>query len=299
MTGTLRFVLIVGAAVGVAAVTLGLALRPADDDPTFDALCAASPILVEEAFLENRVAFNWTGTTGQPLGELPVQIPGYTPGPTARVEEMHVDRGSIDAVANAAIGRGRAWAAPVGDDAGRIPTELWPPRENREDELMEFARSPVADCRLDLWMQSFIRLSKEPRARGEDNRLSGIRRYLEVSADDALMFMQEDGRRCLQARWAPRSALPLRAFRSSESRSRGAYVYALSPHIVTRGDEIVYFSMGVVRESRVPRFVPLPNRDAIERVCCVTPFPRGGCSRFGGPDPYLFHVRVVFRRGEE
>lgn len=296
---TISTLLMAGLVVGVAAVTVGLTLLPSDDDPTFDALCAASPILVEEAFLENRVSFNWTGTTGQSVAELPVQIPGYTPGPTARMEEMRVDRGSIDAVANAAIGRGRAWAAPVRDDAGRIPPELWPPRENREDELIEFARFAKADCRLDSWMQSFIRLSKDPRVHGEDNRLGGLREHLEVSADDALIFMQEDRQRCLQARWAPRSALPLRAFRSAEFRPYGAYVYALSPHIVTRGDEVVYFSMGVVRESRVPRFVPLPNRDAIERVCCVTPFPRGGCSRYGGPDPYLFHVRGVFRRGEE
>jgi hypothetical protein len=120
-----------------------------------------------------------------------------------------------------------------------------------------------------------------------------IRNELEADAPVALATMQSNEARgmCLTAKWVPRADLPLRAYRAYEVRRNASYSYSLSPHIVTRGDDVVFFSMGVVRQSAAVERLGLSVPDPAERVCCVTPFAVGGCSRYGGPDPYQFHVR--------
>lgn len=263
-------------------------------DPTMEALCRVRPVLEEEAFLEDRAGFNWLGTTGRPIDRLPVAIPGYTPGPGARMEEMGLNYHTAGTLANVALGRGRGWGVPnTGDYVAGAPAETLPPLTGHGGEALVFDLGG-SDCRLHDWIERRVAESQEVYVFHNLERLE-IRQELETTVPAALRVLQRNmvAGRCLTARWAPRAELPLRAFRVSEMRRGPRYNYALSPHIVTRGEEVVYFSMGVVRQSHGARMGEPMGPDPAERVCCVTPLATGGCSRYGGPDPYMVHVRFL------
>jgi hypothetical protein len=295
-----------GAALVSAVVAIAAAWASAidGDDPVMEALCAIPPIMNEQAFLENRVAFNWTGTTGTPIERLPVEVPGYAPGPDATMEEMNLDKATVATLANVAAGRGVAWAGP---DHNSMITELFPEDEGAAGNIIRYsvgeranrlcATQPLVTNNVQRAV-NYFRGNVED-ARGMENLVAvEMRDELELSATETLARLRENEARgqCLRTEWAPREALPLRAYRAYEYRRRGPFSYALSPHIVTRGSEVVYFSMGVVRQSLAYERLHLTGPDPGERVCCVTPLPVGGCSRYGGPDPYMFHIRALRAR---
>lgn len=283
------------------ALTLGTLLMgcanpdPNERDATMEALCRIQPVLAPEAFLEERVGFNWLGTTGRPLDRLPVEIPGYSPGPDATMEEMGLDHHTLGTLANVALGRGRGWGVPNGEFVARTPIELLPPLAGHKGEALVFELGG-GDCKLHDWIEARVAESQDVYVRDNLARIE-VRHELEATVPEALLLLQSNraAGRCIRARWASRSELSLRAYRAYEYRHEGRYTYALSPRLVTRGDEIVYFSMGVVRQSRGAELRQYRGPDAAERVCCVTPFPPAGCSRYGGPDPYMIHVRGLRR----
>lgn len=218
------------------------------------------------------------------------------------MEEMGLDHHTLGTLANVALGRGHGWGIPnVGEFVAGAPVELLPPLGGHEGEALVFDLSG-RDCRLHEWIEARVLESQDVYVWDNITRLE-VREELETTVPEALRVLRSNrvAGRCLTAHWAPRSELPLRAYRAYEYRDAGQYTYALSPHLVTRGDEIVYFSMGVVRQSRGAERGQRRGPDPAERVCCVTPLPVGGCSRFGGPDPYMLHVRglrAVWRRGD-
>ncbi len=294
-------------ALGAGALATELAPIPGREDATMQALCAIPPILREEAFFEDRVGFNWTGTTGTPLERLPVEVPGYAPEPGATMEEMRVHRPTVGMVANAALGRGGAWAQLTnspGAEGGLIPELL--PHGPQDGPLIHYAvaKELGPECALQDWLLPLVRDARDPYRTGRvDFMALGIREELEVSVPEAIRTLEVNraAGRCVSAQWAPRAALPLRAFRAYEQRNEGPYTYWLSPHVVTRNGEVVYFSMGVVRRTRALEMLGNRGPDPGERVCCVTPLPVGGCSRYGGPDPYMFYIRgmrAVWRVGQ-
>lgn len=284
----------------VAAVAGSLTPAPAGDDPFMDALCATPPIMNEEAFLRNRVAFNWTGATGTPVDRLPVAVPGYTPSRGATMEEMGLSYTTAATLANVSLGRGVAWAAP---DHSSMLNELFPEGDGSDEQIIRYSlgeRIHSGSCPTQPLVTNHVRRAVnyfsgngEDQTGSENQIAVGMRDELEISATETLARLRENEARgqCLRTEWAPREALPLHAYRAYEYRRQGPFSYALSPHIVTRGNEVVYFSMGIVRQSQAHVRLHLNGSDAGERVCCVTPLPVGGCSRYGGPDPYMFHIR--------
>jgi hypothetical protein len=276
-------------------ITASVNTNAHQDDPVMNAFCAVHPILIEDAFFEDRVMFNWLGGTGEPIRQLPVRIAGYEPGPDAVVEEMALDEISDGVFANVALGRGRAWTVPNGDYVAGIPTSLLPALRNHERELLVFDLRGEADCELQDWLLPHVQSAGGPLSvrSNEDYIPRQIREELELGAVEAAAVLERNraAGRCIGVRWVDREALQLRAYRVYETRREGLYSYALSPHVITRGDEVVYFSMGVVRASVVGDAIPASVPDPFERTCCVNPLQVGACSRFGGPDPYAIDLR--------
>lgn len=286
---TATLISVVGMLFGVAAcVRSTVDGETANDDPFMTALCSIPPILDEAPLFEDRVVFSWLGGTGQPLSRLPVTVPNYRPGAGAQIEEMNVkERASLGTLANVALGRGRAWTAGNGTPVPRAPPELFSLPPGAEGSLYSFQLAPSGaseSCGLQVWLEPLVADADGDAHRDADRHRAGllidVRRELEVDPDLASSQLGDTrrGGRCLQVRNAERRELPLRAFRVYETIRNGSNDYALSPHIIVSGDRVVYFSMGVVREA---------GRGGGEKVCCVAPNAiGGGCSRFGGPDPY-------------
>ncbi|MEZ5970200.1 MAG: hypothetical protein R3C31_00140 [Hyphomonadaceae bacterium] len=280
-------------------------------DETMERLCSIPPILDEDAFFADRVAFNWLATSGTPIGDLDFAIPGYAPAQGARFEEMRVERVSEGALANVVTGLGRAWAGPpllpygsVVDAPDHTPVELRPPLAGGGNLLLLFELDQDAQsCALQEWFIGEIARSGGDldSARDDDWVASRIREQLELSVPVALSSARERMRsgRCLSASWVPRDRLPLHAYRAYETRHAGLVNYWLSPHIVSRDGRVVFFSMAVVRRSALYDVLNIEAPDPLERTCCVSPLRTPHCSRFGGPDPYRFDIserRAVRKR---
>lgn len=283
------------AALALGSAAAGMYAVATGRDETMERLCSIPPILEEEAFLENRTVFYWLGTTGTSIEGLGISVPGYEPTTDAQFEEMRVERATMGGLANAAAGLGRAWAGAANGqnyrvaDAPNAALRLLPDAGDAEDVLLFEVNNSSQDCRLSDWLSGEIERAGDDLGVSEEERTAtDIRAELELSASEALARMRASRRegRCLQARWVPREELPLRAYRAYETRHAGMVNYWLSPHIVTKGNSIVYFSMGVVRTSALYDALGFEAPDPLERVCCV-----GQCSRFGGPDPYMTDIR--------
>jgi len=290
---------LVVAAIGLAAVGIaasGVYAIATGRDDVMDGLCSIPSILHEEAFLTDRTAFYWLATSGERIERLGASVPGYEPESGAQFEEMPLDRVTVGALANVAIGRGRAWAGPAIPPTGAVvdaPDEartLLPPGGEPGHILLFESVGIDGNCTFHNWLAREIERAGEElsAARDEDRVPIDIRAELEVSVSEALASLRaaELEGRCLQARWVPRDELPLRAYRVYETREAGLVNYWLSPHIITSDGHVVYFSMGVVRTSAVYDALGIEAPDPLERTCCV-----GACSRFGGPDPYMADVR--------
>lgn len=290
-----KFALAAVAALTLGSVATAMYVVATGRDETMERLCSVPAILDEEAFLENRTVFYWLGTTGTPTDSFGISVPGYEPTAHAQFEEMRVERATIGGLSNAAAGLGRAWAGAANGqdyrvvDAPDAALRLLPDDGDEDDVLLFEVNNSSQDCRFNDWLAGQIGRAGDDLGEGEGDRTaSDIRAELELSAPEALARMRASRRegRCLQARWMPREALPLRAYRAYETRHAGLVNYWLSPHVVTRGNSVVYFSMGVVRTSALYDALGFEAPDPLERVCCV-----GRCSRFGGPDPYMTDIR--------
>lgn len=266
-------------------------------DPVMDGFCSVPGVLAEEAFYRDRVSFNWLATSGVETAPFAIDVAGYAPASGARFEEMRVDRASLGAVANAAIGRGRVWAmlpaagsaGAVLDDIDSVPPSVLPQNSNRND-LLRFEVSEGSSCELQDWLADEVQRSGSAISNEDYWVAHEIREQLEVSVPEALAAMRANRaeRRCLRPTWTSRSELTLHAYRIYEVRRNGLFNYALSPLVITDSERVVYFSMSVVRTS--PLAVGGRVSDPLERTCCVSPLRTPHCSRFGGPDPYRFDI---------
>lgn len=267
-------------------------------DPVMDGFCSVPGVLAEEAFYRDRVSFNWLATSGVETAPFAIDVAGYAPASGARFEEMRVDRASLGAVANAAIGRGRVWAMlpPAGtigsvlDYQDSVPPSALPENSNRDDLLSFDVSEGGTSCELQDWLAGEIERSGGAISNEDHWVAREFREELEVSTPEALATMRANkgAHRCLRPRWTSRSELTLHAYRIYEVRRNGLFNYTLSPLVITDGERVVYFSMSVVRTS--PLAVGGRVSDPLERTCCVSPLRTPHCSRFGGPDPYRFDI---------